>query len=100
MVTSLQSLGSCVLDLCARSLFNLIQQRLCAAEEWEFRQVAALIRRRLMEVAPAIFRFAGTSCETEGICLEGEIGQCCGRQRITGAEIKNTRSQIQETITW
>jgi len=78
----------------ARSLFNLIEQRLCAAEEWEFRQVAALLHRRLMDVAPAIFRFAGTPCETEGTCLEGEVGNRCGRQRVTKARISNTRSEI------
>lgn len=82
----------------ARSLFNLIEQRICAAEEWEFRQVATLIRRRLMDVAPAIFRFSGTKCETERICPEGEVGLSCGRLQATGAEITNTRVRIQEMV--
>ena len=87
-----------IMTMNARSLFNLIAQRACAAEEWEFRQVATLLHRRLMEIAPAIFRFAGTECETHGICPEGEIGQTCGRQAATGAAIENTRQQINELV--
>lgn len=87
-----------IMTMNARSLFNLIAQRACEAEEWEFRQVATLVHRRLMEVAPAIFRFAGTECETHGTCPEGEIGLTCGRQPATGATIENTRHQIADLV--
>ena len=82
----------------ARSLFNLIEQRECAAEEWEFRAVATLIRKRLLAVAPNIFRFAGTTCETSGVCLEGETGIDCGKQVRTGALVENTRPAIARAI--
>lgn len=82
----------------ARSLFNLIEQRACAAEEWEFRAVATLIHKRLLDVAPNIFRFAGTTCVTNGICLEGEIGINCGKQERTNAEVRNTRQAIAKAV--
>ena len=63
----------------ARSLFNLLAQRECEVEDWEFRQVAQLIHNEVMTVAPHIFRFAGPPCETQGYCTEGKKGQECSR---------------------
>jgi thymidylate synthase (FAD) len=83
-----------VMTMNARSLFNLIAQRECAAEEWEFRQLATLIHRQLIKVAPGIFRYAGTECETHAVCLEGEAGLDCGRLSKTGAVVENTREAI------
>ena len=83
-----------VMTMNARSLFNLISQRECAAEEWEFRQLATLIHRQLMNVAPGIFRYAGTECETHGVCPEGEVGLDCGRLSKTAATVENTREAI------
>lgn len=82
----------------ARSLFNLIAQRECAAEEWEFRQVATAVHRELVRIAPAIFRHAGPKCETDGICPEGEVGLSCSRGVHTGAAIRNTREEIVNLI--
>jgi len=68
----------------ARSLFNLLAQRECEVEEWEFRQVAHLMHAKLIKVAPDIFRFAGPPCETYGFCPEGEKGYKCSRYgRVT-----------------
>ena len=63
----------------ARSLLNLLAQRECEVEEWEFRQVALLMHGELMKVAPSIFRFAGPPCEIRGYCPEGEKGAKCSR---------------------
>lgn len=82
----------------ARSLFNLIEQRACAAEEWEFRPVATLIHKRLLNVAPDIFRFAGTTCVTNGFCLEGETGLNCRKREVTNADIRNTREAIAKAV--
>lgn len=65
----------------ARSLFNLLAQRECEVEEWEFYQVALLMHGELMRVAPGIFKFAGPPCETQGYCPEGEKGHKCPRYR-------------------
>jgi thymidylate synthase (FAD) len=71
----------------ARSLLNLLAQRECEVEEWEFRQVALLMHGELMKVAPGIFRFAGPPCETRGHCPEGEKGLYCTRYgRVTMPE--------------
>ncbi len=68
----------------ARSLFNLLTQRECAVEQWEFYEVAQLMHGELMRVAPGIFRFAGPPCETQGFCPEGERGNKCPRHdRLT-----------------
>lgn len=84
-----------VVTMNARSLFNLLAQRECAAEEWEFRQVATLMHRELLGVAPGIFRYAGAPCQTEGVCPEGELGEYCGRRLRTGAVVTNTRDDIE-----
>lgn len=87
-----------VVTMNARSLFNLLAQRECAAEEWEFRQVATQLHRELLKVAPTIFALAGTPCETTGLCLEGEVGQKCARAQLTEATIQNTRSDIHDLL--
>ena len=65
----------------ARSLFNLLAQRECEVEEWEFRQVAHLMHAELMKVAPNIFRFAGPPCDTLGFCPLGKKDGDCKRYR-------------------
>jgi len=82
----------------ARSLFNLIAQRECGAEEWEFRQVACLIHRRLLDVAPTLFGFAGPPCETDGICPEGETGYQCPRRIATRSLVTNTRAEVSQLL--
>lgn len=72
----------------ARSLLNLLAQRECEVEEWEFRQVAFLMHSELMKVAPAIFHLAGPPCETQGYCPEGEKGLRCSRRLITTHEVE------------
>lgn len=63
----------------ARSLFNLLAQRKCGVEEWEFQEVAQLMHRELMKVAPNIFWYAGPACETQGHCPEEANGYRCPR---------------------
>lgn len=82
----------------ARSLFNLLALRECAAEEWEFRLVATLMHKELKRVAPLLFRLAGPRCATDQECLEGEVGQNCALRRKNGAELMNTRELISSTL--
>lgn len=61
----------------ARSLFNLLSQRECRTEEWEFREVAYLMHEKLMGIAPNIFKYAGPSCKNQLKCPEGKaIAEC------------------------
>ncbi|MEK7143015.1 MAG: FAD-dependent thymidylate synthase [Patescibacteria group bacterium] len=61
-----------VVTMNARSLFNFLSRRMCNRAQWEIRRMAYLFHKELMKVAPKIFRYAGPSCKTEGICWEGE----------------------------
>lgn len=79
-----------IMTMNARSLFNLISQRTCGVEEWEFRTVATRIHDILLTVAPGIFKYAGPMCVTDLVCLEGESGERCGRYKtIQGAVLRN-----------
>lgn len=82
----------------ARTLLNLLAQRECAAEEWEFRQVAHLMHSELMRVAPGIFRFAGPPCETHGVCPEGEKSQTCKYRKRIALQSKNPAGQVKTKI--
>ena len=66
-----------VCTLNARSLFNFFRLRCCQRAQWEIRDLACLMRDEVRQVAPVLFALAGPSCETEGICWEGDFS--CGR---------------------
>lgn len=82
----------------ARSLFNLLAQRECEVEEWEFRNVAHLMHAKLMEVAPNIFRFAGPPCDTLGFCPEGKNGSNCKRYQRTGLLEADSGEEVEAKI--
>ncbi len=79
----------------ARSLFNLIGQRDCGAEEWEFRALAHQMHSLLLGLAPRIFRFAGPKCTTEGVCTEGDLADHCPKSARTGASVLFRESELQ-----
>jgi len=61
-----------VITMNARSLFNFLKRRMCNRAQWEIRTMAHLMHKELMKIAPKIFKYAGPTCRTEGICWEGE----------------------------
>ncbi len=61
-----------VITMNARSLFNFLARRMCNRAQWEIRSMAYLMHKELMKVAPTIFKYAGPTCKTEGICWEDE----------------------------
>jgi thymidylate synthase (FAD) len=71
------SLSRLVATLNARSLHNLFALRCCERAQWEIRDIAREMLRLVREVAPRLFAKAGPSCETHGVCMEGELS--CGR---------------------
>lgn len=79
----------------ARSLFNLLSQRECAVEEWEFREVANLMHYELMQVAPGIFQFAGPPCVKEKYCPEGENIETCKYRTRSTAKIVKVLTQVE-----
>ncbi len=79
-----------IMTMNARSLFNLISQRACGVEEWEFRALAIKMHMTLLTVAPNIFKYAGPKCITDLVCREGEKGEKCGLYKILpGAVLRN-----------
>lgn len=63
----------------ARALFNFFRLRCCQRAQWEIRELACRMRDEVRKIAPTLFALAGPSCETEGICWEGDFS--CGRAR-------------------
>lgn len=61
----------------ARSLLNFFQHRTCVRAQWEIRILAEKMLKLVKEVAPNVFKEAGPTCITEGVCYEGEMS--CGR---------------------
>lgn len=61
----------------ARSLFHFFQLRCCQRAQWEIRYLAEQMLEEVKKVAPGIFRKAGPTCVTQGICFEGKMS--CGR---------------------
>ncbi len=64
-----------IVTMNARSLYHFFSLRCCSRAQWEIRQMANLMLAQVKEIAPALFAKAGPSCQTEGICYEGE--KCC-----------------------
>lgn len=79
-----------IMTINARSLFNLISQRACGVEEWEFRALAIKMHMILLTVAPNLFKYTGPKCVMDLVCPEGEKGQKCGLYKIIpGAVLHN-----------
>jgi len=66
-----------VVTMNARALLHFFQLRCCARAQWEIRSLAELMLQEVRRVAPLLFAKAGPTCETDGICGEGDLG--CGR---------------------
>jgi thymidylate synthase (FAD) len=65
-----------VVSMNARELRHFLALRLCRRAQWEIRDLAFEMLRRLRAVAPRLFADAGPGCLT-GACPEGEYS--CGR---------------------
>lgn len=67
-----------VITMNARSLLHFFNVRCCNRAQWEIRQMADEMLRQCKEVAPILFKNAGSNC-TYGKCGEGNM--CCGNPR-------------------
>jgi len=78
----------------ARSLLNFFQERTCQRAQWEIRALANEMLKKVQPVAPKIFKNAGPTCRSQGICWEGNMS--CGLWKtIKGSELK-TRVKNEE----
>jgi thymidylate synthase (FAD) len=65
-----------VFTMNARSLINFFEKRCCNRAQWEIREMAIEVLRKVKEVSPILFRKAGPSCMS-GVCPEGKM--TCGK---------------------
>jgi thymidylate synthase (FAD) len=59
-----------IVTMNARSLLNFFELRCCLHAQWEIRQLANKMLAEVKKVAPIIFKNAGPSCKSKGICPE------------------------------
>ena len=59
-----------IVTMNARSLLNFFELRCCLHAQWEIRILANLMLKELKKKAPIIFKNAGPSCKSKGICTE------------------------------
>ncbi|MGC9345239.1 MAG: FAD-dependent thymidylate synthase [Candidatus Bathyarchaeales archaeon] len=62
-----------IVTMNARELRHFFSLRCCARAQWEIREVAIEMLRRVKKVAPALFENAGPSCVELGYCPEGKM---------------------------
>lgn len=74
-----------------RSLMNFFRHRCCNRAQWEIRELAELMLREVVKVAPHLFAKAGPACY-KGACPEGKM--TCGKC----AEMREYYRQIHEEI--
>jgi len=60
----------------ARALLNFFRMRCCERAQWEIRDMATEMLKKVREVAPILFKNAGPSC-LNGPCPEGNMS--CGK---------------------
>lgn len=70
---------SFVLTMNVRSLWHFFELRCCTRAQWEIRALANAMLAEVKKVAPLLFEHAGATCDSMGICFEGDM--CCGRCR-------------------
>lgn len=67
-----------IMTMNARSLLNFFSHRCCNRAQWEIRELAELMLKLCVQVAPHLFQKAGPPC-ANGACPEGKMS--CGRAR-------------------
>ncbi len=68
---------SFVLTMNVRSLWHFFELRCCTRAQWEIRTLANAMLTEVRKVAPLLFEHAGATCDSMGICFEGDMS--CGR---------------------
>lgn len=68
---------SLVVTMNVRSLWHFFQLRCCNRAQWEIRALANAMLAEVKEVAPLLFANAGATCDSMGVCFEGDMS--CGK---------------------
>lgn len=75
-----------IVTMNARELLHFFSLRLCRRAQWEIREMAKLMLKRVRQVCPIIFENAGPDC-IRTKCPEGEMS--CGKSNEVKKELKN-----------
>lgn len=67
-----------IMTMNARSLMNFFSHRCCNRAQWEIRELAELMLKLCVQVAPHLFQKAGPPCAS-GACPEGKMS--CGKAK-------------------
>lgn len=67
-----------VFTMSARALFNFFRTRCCERAQWEIREMATEMLKKVKGIAPVLFKHAGPGC-LNGPCPEGNMS--CGKSR-------------------
>jgi len=59
-----------IVTMNARSLLNFFELRCCLHAQWEIRILANIMLKEIQKKAPIIFKNAGPSCKSKGVCTE------------------------------
>jgi len=81
-----------VVTMNARALANFLKERMCTRAQWEIRQLANEMYKIVYKVAPEIFEHVGPTCETEGICWQGDM--TCGKKINKKGQKVEVRSRV------
>lgn len=68
---------SLVVTMNVRSLWHFFELRCCTRAQWEIRALANAMLAEVRKVAPLLFAKAGATCDSMGVCFEGDM--CCGK---------------------
>jgi len=75
-----------------RELYHFLRLRCCLRAQWEVREIADLILRKIKEIAPLTFSKAGPSCFLYGFCPEGK--NTCGKFEEVIDNYKNLNREL------
>lgn len=75
-----------VFTMSARALLNFFRMRCCQRAQWEIRDMATEMLKKVKEIAPILFKNAGPGC-LNGPCPEGSMS--CGKMLEVREKFKN-----------
>ena len=75
----------------ARELQHFIRLRTCSRAQWEIRDIATAMLRRLRESCPELFGYFGPGCFADGHCPEGAMS--CGQMERVRARFARPEAE-------
>jgi thymidylate synthase (FAD) len=80
-----------IVTMNARSLLNFFAHRCCNRAQWEIRELAEMMFKLCVQIAPNVFRHAGPPC-VNGYCPEGKMS--CGKMKEMNEKYSRMKEQL------